>query len=104
MSACDDTETISRIFHTVNVLPSFQDGCDLAFETGIDPAEDDMIAFKLASAEERTLHVEGQVDEDKWTVSHMKGAFNTHLTLERVDRRSFRVVFQSHHRDMPEAF
>jgi hypothetical protein len=102
-SSDDDGERISRIFHACNVLERFEDGCTLAFETSIQPTEDDMIVLRLANGEERTLHVE-QVDAGKWIVSHMKAYFNTHLTLVRLDRRSFRVIFDAHHRNMPEAF
>src|SRR5262245_55459174 len=100
----DDAQTVGRIFHANDALPRLEDGAILRFERSIAPAEHDMIVIALSSGEERVLHIEGRLSENQWTVSLMKGVFNTRFGLLQVDPRTFRVVLEAHHQEMPEAF
>jgi hypothetical protein len=100
----DELATASTMINAYNVVDALTDGCVLEFSRTYDPGVDDIISFTLSGGGERVLVVQEPASPDWWIVSHMKGSFTTHLRHQRLDRRSFRVVLEPNHRDMPQAF
>ena len=91
--------------HAAHVLSRFEGGCVLAFNQNYTPKVADIISFSLIGLDEdRIVVVAEVVDDGTCVVSHMKGHFTTLVRLVRIDRHSFRVVFEPHHHGMPEAF
>lgn len=95
---------MSQMITARNRLAKLEDGCILEFADGYHPDKHDIISFTLDNGENRVVIVEEVIDSSTCIVSHSKRTFTTHLRLLRLDVSSFRVVFDAHHRDMPEAF
>lgn len=94
---------IGRIWRPINSVEKLEHGCQLEFDRRMGwISDDDEIVLTLADGTERTLYIEGPIGDGKWSVSHMRGYFTIHLTLERVGLRQFRLLMEPHQEEMAQ--